>query len=54
LQRLNLSDCCLEEVPPCLAALAGSLTSLTLSCNVNLGGEDNDVQVRLSPFTCLL
>ena len=43
-QTLNLSDCCLEEVPPCLAALAGTLTSLTLSCNAKLGGEDNEQQ----------
>lgn len=36
-QRLNLSDCCLEEVPECLAALR-SLTSLTLNMNGALGG----------------
>ncbi len=39
LQCLNLTDCCLEEVPRCLSSLAASLTYLNLNSNSDLGGE---------------
>lgn len=49
-QRLNLAECCLEEVPPALSALS-ALTCLTLNSNTELGGEDN--KRRVAPLAAL-
>lgn len=49
-QRLNLAECCLEEVPPALSAVRG-LTCLTLNSNTELGGEDNER--RVAPLAAL-
>ena len=54
LQKLDLSNCCLERVPPALAALT-HLTGLILSSNPDLGDEDGrpDALVALSTLRSL-